>query len=171
MSIELTWLHLLANIPGTEQPSICPDEQDFTLQSVPKDVWLAAAANPANDLSNTSSSPVEQKAFLPKLESLSITGVSGEQLRWLIERRREMGVPIKELFINRDAEFLTAEVRWLQDNVEEFGYYEESEDELDEDWEDDSDLEHEHFEMELDYIASDDPEDEDIESDEWTDED
>ena len=40
--------------------------------------------------------------FLPRLETLTTTGVDGERMRELVEARRARGVPLKTLLMNQD---------------------------------------------------------------------
>ncbi|KAH9936311.1 uncharacterized protein B0H18DRAFT_319726 [Fomitopsis serialis] len=69
--------------------------------------------------------------FLPRLESLMTTGLSGKDVRKLIEARKAMGKPIKQVFMNQDDDLEEEDEQWIKDNVDEFEYFEGSDDEED----------------------------------------
>ncbi|KAF8132839.1 hypothetical protein EV363DRAFT_1430813 [Boletus edulis] len=86
--------------------------------------------------------------WLPRLTTLHVSGGSGIALRKLILQRKEAGVPLSSLYVDRDCELDDEDVDWLKVNVETFEFFEDS------DVEDDTD-----------------DSDEDVDEDEWSDSD
>lgn len=72
--------------------------------------------------------------YLPHLDTLTTAGVSGEEMRHLIEERKKAGVPIKRLFMCEDDDVDMAHEGWFREQLETFELFEPSddEDELDE---------------------------------------
>ncbi|VDC02417.1 unnamed protein product [Peniophora sp. CBMAI 1063] len=68
---------------------------------------------------------------LPLLHTLIIMGVEGEVIRSLVAARSAEGAPLKTLLVERGDEIAQEDEEWLRKNVEEFDYYDDSEDEDD----------------------------------------
>ena len=67
--------------------------------------------------------------LLPKLDNLTTTSLSGKEMRRLIEARKAMGKPLTRVYMN-EADVLEAEDEtWIKDNVEDFQYFEGSDEE------------------------------------------
>ncbi|KAI0313055.1 hypothetical protein OF83DRAFT_1143199 [Amylostereum chailletii] len=74
------------------------------------------------------------KLVLPSLEMLTTTGVRGVEMRALVEARRAR--PLKRVLMEREddvAEADEADEAWLRARVDEFGFFEGSEDESEDD--------------------------------------
>jgi hypothetical protein len=153
MIADSAWLCLLANVPGSENSQTCDDDQ-FKVPPPPKDVWVDAAAQSVpKEGGRATSAP-----FMPKLEAFTATGLSGRQICWFVERRKELGVPLKEVFVEADGDISKEDEAWLRENLENFGYFEDSDDEFDdEDDEDEQDFQ----DLLLDIMPSDDDFDDD----------
>jgi hypothetical protein len=122
---------LLTNIPGAERVAVCEDEV-FTVPSPPLDVWVEAAENPAYT-GDASATPVDPVSFLPKLEVFSASGLTGPQVIFFVTRRRQMGVPLKEVWLDDDTVLEQDEEEWLKANLDHFSYFEDSDVEDDDD--------------------------------------
>lgn len=99
--------------------------------------------------------------FFPRLEAMSLTAVEGTTVRALVERRKEIGKPLKEVYLNKEDELYDEDEAWLKDNLEVFELFEGSDDEDMDDFDDGLDL----SDVDEEGIAEDDN------NDEWTDED
>lgn len=66
--------------------------------------------------------------FCPLLETLTTTGVNGKAMSAWIEQRTECGFPIKRLFMNDEDEVLSKDQEFLKAQVEEFDFFEGSDD-------------------------------------------
>ena len=62
--------------------------------------------------------------LLPKLDNLTTTGLSGSDVRRLIEARKAIGKPMKRVYMNQDDELEVEDEDWIKENVEEFDYFE-----------------------------------------------
>ena len=69
--------------------------------------------------------------FLPKLESLSTSGISGTEMRELLISRS--GVPIKHVLMDSAADVDIEEEEWIRNKVETFEFFDGSDDEDDDD--------------------------------------
>ena len=67
--------------------------------------------------------------FFPRLEAISVTGLTGESVRDLVFRRKAIGKPLKEVYVNKDDEIEAEDEEWLKENVEVFELFEGSDDE------------------------------------------
>ncbi|KZV62201.1 hypothetical protein PENSPDRAFT_758880 [Peniophora sp. CONT] len=66
---------------------------------------------------------------MPLLTSLTIMGVDGELVRSLVHARKAAGAPLTTLMVERGDALDEEDEVWLRGNVEEFGYYDDSDDE------------------------------------------
>ncbi|KAG2359640.1 hypothetical protein BDR07DRAFT_1414502 [Suillus spraguei] len=85
---------------------------------------------------------------LPSLTTLSTADVPGHQIRELVQKRKEAGVPLKAVYMEENDEVTDHDLKWLKDNVEEFDFFEASDDEFVEDIEE----EHEGSESEWEEV-------------------
>lgn len=69
--------------------------------------------------------------YLPKLETLTTSGIAGEEMRDLLSKRKT--VPIKHLLMDSAADVDINEEDWLRRQVETFEFFEGSEDEDEDD--------------------------------------
>ncbi|KAG1797768.1 uncharacterized protein HD556DRAFT_241395 [Suillus plorans] len=67
---------------------------------------------------------------LPSLTTLSTADVPGDQIRELVQKRKEAGVPLKAVYMEENDEVTPHDLQWLKDNVEEFDFFEASDDEF-----------------------------------------
>ncbi|KAG1880642.1 hypothetical protein C8R48DRAFT_170191 [Suillus tomentosus] len=67
---------------------------------------------------------------LPSLTTLSTADVPGDQIRELVQKRKEAGVPLKAVYMEENDEVTPDDLQWLKDNVEEFDFFEASDDEF-----------------------------------------
>ncbi|KAH9841549.1 uncharacterized protein C8Q71DRAFT_337009 [Rhodofomes roseus] len=67
--------------------------------------------------------------LLPRLETLTTSGLSGKDVRKLIEARKAMNRPVKTVFMNQMDELEEEDEQWIKDNVDEFDYFEGSDEE------------------------------------------
>ncbi|KAG1834235.1 hypothetical protein EV424DRAFT_1532475 [Suillus variegatus] len=67
---------------------------------------------------------------LPSLTTLSTADVPGDQIRELVQKRKEAGVPLKAVYMEENDEITPHDLQWLKDNVEEFDFFEASDDEF-----------------------------------------
>ncbi|KAI8978677.1 hypothetical protein BD414DRAFT_465679 [Trametes punicea] len=106
--------------------------------------------------------------LLPRLESLTTTGVDGMRMRELVEARKARGRPLRTVLMNQDDDVTMEDEVWLGKNVDRFEYFEGSDEEevdmIEEIFEDDED---ENWDAEGDF---DEDEDEDEEGDEFDEE-
>jgi hypothetical protein len=130
MTTDAVWFKLLTNIPGAERISTCEDD-DFPMPSPPESEWTVAATRPL--AIGDSSTAVQPAPFLPKLENLYLSGLTGTQVKFFVQRRKDMGVPLKELWLDEDSELLPEEEEWLRANVDKFDYFELSDMDTDDD--------------------------------------
>jgi hypothetical protein len=89
---------------------------------------------------------------LPSLTTLSTTDVPGHQMRELVQKRKEAGVPLKAVYMEENDEITDHDLQWLKDNVEEFDFFEASDDEF----ESLADIEEEHEGSESEWEEVDD---------------
>jgi len=69
--------------------------------------------------------------WLPRLATLYVSGTFGEQLRELVQKRRDAGVPLSSLYVEESCEVDKKDMVWLKENLKTFEYFEGSEDEDD----------------------------------------
>ncbi|TEB39863.1 hypothetical protein FA13DRAFT_1724077 [Coprinellus micaceus] len=67
------------------------------------------------------------KLLLPNLEGLRTAGLTGPRLRRFLLRRVKIGVPLKNLSVHHIDELSEADERWMEDHLETFEYYSDSE--------------------------------------------
>jgi hypothetical protein len=116
-------LLFLGNDTGTTNPEF-PDDDDFER---PEDtVWTAAASALAPELQSPGAA--RTGSYCPRLESFTCSGLSGYLVRWLVERRRAMGVPLKSVMIDQDDDVTDEEAKWLRANLEKYDTFENSDD-------------------------------------------
>ncbi|KAI9058346.1 hypothetical protein FKP32DRAFT_1741521 [Trametes sanguinea] len=82
--------------------------------------------------------------LLPRLESLTTTGVDGLRMRELVEARKARGRPLRTVLMNQDDDVTVDDEEWLGKHVERFEFFEGSDEEedvemLEEIFEDDED--------------------------------
>lgn len=93
------------------------------------------SSNPATPGASSSSAAAvgpattTPKIYLPSLESLSTRGLPGPPLRTLINARKSSGYPIKRLLVDMEDVIDSEDEKWLRGNVEEFAWFEGSDDE------------------------------------------
>lgn len=68
--------------------------------------------------------------WLPSLTTLSTADVPGNQIRELVQKRKEAGVPLKAVYMEENDEVTDYELQWLKDNLETFDFFEGSDDEF-----------------------------------------
>jgi len=76
-----------------------------------------------------SSSSSKDMPFLPRLEALTTSGLDGVQVRKLVQARKAMGLPIRRIFMNEDDEMEEDDEKWLAENLDEFQWFEGSDEE------------------------------------------
>ena len=69
---------------------------------------------------------------LPSLTSIAISGLDCTSIRRLVQDRREAGFPLKKLYVDEDSEIDEEDEEWFNEHVEEFSYFVDTDDELDE---------------------------------------
>ncbi|KAH9891638.1 hypothetical protein C8Q73DRAFT_80790 [Cubamyces lactineus] len=94
--------------------------------------------------SNSSAGGGGGELYLPRLESLTTTGVDGMRMRELVEARAARGRPLKTVLMNQDDDVTSEDEEWLGRHVDRFEYFEGSDEEedvdmLEEIFEDDED--------------------------------
>ncbi|EIM85812.1 uncharacterized protein STEHIDRAFT_98008 [Stereum hirsutum FP-91666 SS1] len=146
-------------------PSPSSDGLSLPPSTAPPPSPTTNTTNPAiNNNNNTptnttnTTTPPAKKLYLPSLETLSTRGVPGPYLRSLITSRRASGHPLKRLLVEMEDDIGTGDEAWLRGNVEEFAWFEGS---------DDGDEEDEDVVLEGDVLSIDDDDEE--ESDEESD--
>lgn len=72
---------------------------------------------------------VPHQVFLPRLTTLFTSGISGYDVRPLVQGRQRAGVPLRMVFVPYSVFVHSEEERWLKENLEKFDYFEESDDE------------------------------------------
>jgi len=129
------------------------------LSSNTKDVWTARNPGKSQTKKNTgttangppsSASTVEDSAVpvvptlrFPNLVGLRTCGISGESLRLFASRRKDLGVPLRQLSVHRNDDISRRDEEWFNENLEEFTYYSDQEETYEEDDDDDEDDEDE----------------------------
>ncbi|KAI0335912.1 hypothetical protein GY45DRAFT_1267392 [Cubamyces sp. BRFM 1775] len=128
--------------------------------------WIDLLFPQPDSGSNSSSSSTSTSGgelYLPRLESLTTTGVDGARMRELVEARAARGRPLKTVLMNQDDDVTDEDEDWLGKHVDRFEYFEGSdeeedvdmleeifEDDEDGDWEDaDEDEDEDGFDEEL----------------------
>ena len=71
----------------------------------------------------------ERDVWLPSLTTLSTADVPGDQMRELVWRRKEAGVPLKAVYMDENDDVMEEDMNWLQENLEIFDFFEGSDDE------------------------------------------
>ncbi|KAJ7794139.1 hypothetical protein B0H14DRAFT_2923868 [Mycena olivaceomarginata] len=69
--------------------------------------------------------------YCPKLESLRIEGISGASVQKLVMARKEAGAPLTQVFIGSLDSVSKKEENWFRANVDQFDFFEPSDDEQD----------------------------------------
>lgn len=69
--------------------------------------------------------------YCPKLESLRIEGISGASVQKLVITRKEAGAPLTQVFIGSLDAVSKKEESWFRANVDQFDFFEPSDDEQD----------------------------------------
>ena len=67
--------------------------------------------------------------YLPKLETLTTSGICGKEMRDLLSKRK--AVPLKHVLMDSEAEVSEEDEKWLQKEVETFEFFDGSDDEDD----------------------------------------
>ncbi|KAJ6508861.1 hypothetical protein C8R45DRAFT_969070 [Mycena sanguinolenta] len=70
--------------------------------------------------------------YCPKLESLRIEGIEGVVLKDLVMARKEAGAPFKQVFLGNLDVLSKKDEQWLRANVEQFDFFDPSDDEEEE---------------------------------------
>ncbi|KAJ7254415.1 hypothetical protein B0H12DRAFT_1115480 [Mycena haematopus] len=70
--------------------------------------------------------------YCPKLESLKIEGIEGGVLKELVTARKAAGAPFNEVFLGRLDDVSKKDEKWLRENIEQFNFFDPSDDEEDE---------------------------------------
>nr|VWP00412.1 PPM-type phosphatase domain-containing protein [Ganoderma boninense] len=78
---------------------------------------------------STSANTNQNELYLPRLESLTTTGVDGAQLRELVEARAARGAPLKEVRMNQDDGVEEDDEAWLKGHLDRFDTFEGSDEE------------------------------------------
>jgi hypothetical protein len=110
----------------------------FPIPSPPVHVWSTAASRPPENQDSTSS-VVDTVPLLPKLESISVSGLTAPQVRFFVERRKAMGVPLREMWVDEDTMLEPDDEEWLRANLEKFERFELSDVDTDDDFYSDDD--------------------------------
>jgi len=97
------------------------------------EVWYSVLAilQPGEGTSNDTM----QIILLPRLRSFTATQLDGSLVRILVEARKAMGVPLKQVCLLGTYEMNGADELWLLRNVEDFQYTPDSDSEEDGNWE------------------------------------
>ncbi|RDX53337.1 hypothetical protein OH76DRAFT_1399232 [Lentinus brumalis] len=69
--------------------------------------------------------------LLPRLETLTCTGVDGARMRELVSLRAAHGKPVKKVLMNQDDDVSEEDEQWLGEHLEKFEYFEGSDEEED----------------------------------------
>ncbi|RPD62441.1 hypothetical protein L226DRAFT_332015 [Lentinus tigrinus ALCF2SS1-7] len=85
----------------------------------------AAAPALANTLLGAS------EVLLPRLETLTCTGIDGGRMRELVRLRAACGRPVKKVLMNQDDDVSEEDELWLGEHLEKFEYFEGSDEEED----------------------------------------
>jgi hypothetical protein len=93
-------------------------------------VWFNKLKSPRPQASPSSSSLASNAAsgsqmYLPNMDTFTVAGLDGPELREFAEMRKEKGIPLKKLFASDDARVSKKDLKWLQENVD-FEYFEPS---------------------------------------------
>lgn len=75
--------------------------------------------------------PGRSSAWLPRLTTLYVSGTFGTAVRYLVEKRREAGVPLSSLYVEESCDVEDEDIEWLKKNVEIFDFFEGSDDDDD----------------------------------------
>jgi len=86
---------------------------------------------------NDDGGQIAEGCYLPKLEILTTSGISGEEMRDLLSKRT--AVPLKHVLMDSGADVDVEEENWLRSTVEKFEFFDDDDD--DDDDEDDLVLE------------------------------
>jgi hypothetical protein len=79
--------------------------------------------------------------LLPSLATLALIGLDASQIRNFVEAREYAGLPLKKLCVDEDTVIEEEDDTWLRSHVEEFEYFEASDDDTVADDEDPDDIE------------------------------
>lgn len=67
--------------------------------------------------------------WLPRLATLYVSDTSGDALREVVQKRRDMGVPLDSLYVEESSDLEKEDVEWLEENLKTFNFFEGSDDE------------------------------------------
>ncbi|KAI0712176.1 hypothetical protein C8Q76DRAFT_651469, partial [Earliella scabrosa] len=76
-----------------------------------------------------SASGARYEVLLPRLESLTTTGVDGQRMRELVEVRAKAGAPVKTVLMNQDDDVEDEDEVWLAQHLDRFEFFEGSDEE------------------------------------------
>lgn len=62
--------------------------------------------------------------WLPRMGTLYVSGSSGRALREVVQKRRDVGVPLGALYVEKSSEVEYEDVKWLMENVETLKFFE-----------------------------------------------
>ncbi|KAF8424448.1 hypothetical protein L210DRAFT_3568080 [Boletus edulis BED1] len=121
-------------------------------------------------LSTPCTLPERGDIWLPRLVTLRVSGAFVSTLRDLVSTRRELGVPLSSLYVEKRCYVLDEDAEWFKENLETFELFDGSEDadydELDEEYDgDDVDMDEEYDGDDIDM----DEEVDDDDIDDWSD--
>ncbi|KAF8441102.1 hypothetical protein L210DRAFT_3479592 [Boletus edulis BED1] len=80
-----------------------------------------------NIISTPCTLPGHGDIWLPRLVTLYVYGASGIALRRFVLQRKEAGVPLSSLYVDRYCELDDKDIDWLKENVSTFEFFEGSE--------------------------------------------
>ncbi|KAF9013503.1 hypothetical protein BDQ17DRAFT_1343546 [Cyathus striatus] len=112
-------------------------EGDEESQPGSSNVPSASSATAGSSSAALSSAPPSSgpKIYCPQLETLTVNGISGDRLKLLVEKRKELGHPLKKMCIPEEAEMEEEDEEWLRQNLESLEYFEPSDYDTDEEME------------------------------------
>ncbi|KAG1765922.1 hypothetical protein EDD22DRAFT_1013423 [Suillus occidentalis] len=67
---------------------------------------------------------------LPSLTTLTTADVPGNEICELVRKRKDAGVPLRAVYMEENDEVTKDDLQWLKDNLEEFDFFEASDDEF-----------------------------------------
>lgn len=94
-------------------------------ESLLQDVFFSKLTQPIDPASTA----VPTAFYLPNLDTLTTSGISGSQMRQLVEERKKAGVPLKRVFMSEDDDVNINEEVWFRSQLETFELFEPSDDE------------------------------------------
>ena len=66
--------------------------------------------------------------WLPRLVTLYVSGTCSDAICEVVRKRKEAGVPLNSLYVEASCDMEDGVVEWLRENLETFGFFEESDD-------------------------------------------